>query len=54
MQCPNCGAEIPNDKLICEACGAELEIISDFELDVESEMRDTLNNIAKEYMYGER
>lgn len=48
MQCPNCGAEIPNDKLICEACGAELEIISDFELDVESEMRDTLNNIAKE------
>lgn len=49
MKCPNCGANIPEGKLYCEACGAELQIVPDIDVDfdVESEMKKTLSNIAK-------
>lgn len=49
MNCPNCGAKLPDDKLFCEKCGAELEIVTDYDLDVEveKEMQKTLNNIKE-------
>ncbi len=47
MNCPNCGAVIPDDKLICEKCGAELQIITDLDFDIETEMQETLNNIVE-------
>lgn len=31
MNCPNCGALLPNDKLICEKCGAILEIVAELD-----------------------
>lgn len=47
MICPNCGAEIPDDKLLCENCGAELAIVTDFDLEIEKEMQETLQNIKE-------
>ena len=44
MNCPNCGANIPDGKLYCEKCGNELVIISD--IDLELEMKDTMSDIA--------
>ena len=50
MKCPNCGANIPEDKLYCESCGAELQIVPDIDYDtevqIEKEMNDTLSEIV--------
>ena len=50
MKCPNCGANIPDDKLYCESCGAELQIVPDIdydtEVEIEKEMNKTLSDIA--------
>ena len=50
MKCPNCGANIPDDKLYCESCGAELQIVPDIDYDtevqIEKEMNKTLSDIA--------
>lgn len=46
MNCPNCQNPIGDGKLICEKCGAELEIISD--VNMELEMHNTIKGIAKE------
>ena len=52
MKCPNCGANIPDDKLYCESCGAELQIVPDIdydtEVEIEKEMNKTLSDIAHE------
>jgi len=49
MKCPNCNAEIPDNKMYCEECGAELQIVPDIDIDfdVENEMKATLSNIAE-------
>lgn len=50
MKCPNCGAAIPEGKLYCESCGAELQIVPeidyDTEVEIEKEMNKTLSGIA--------
>lgn len=49
MKCPNCGANIPDDKLYCEACGAELQIVPELEYDeayVEKQMKETMSDIV--------
>ena len=50
MKCPNCGAAIPDGKLYCESCGAELQIVPeidyDTEVEIEKEMNKTLSVIA--------
>ena len=48
MKCPNCGHEIKNGELYCEKCGAELQIVPDMEIDIESEMKKTMSDIAKD------
>lgn len=55
MKCPNCGFNIPDGKLYCEKCGAELQIVPDmdFEIDVENEMKDTLNSIVQNEFYDD-
>lgn len=49
MKCPNCNAEIPEGKMYCEKCGCELQIVSeyDIDIDIENEMNNTLSNIAE-------
>lgn len=48
MKCPNCGNIIPDGKLYCESCGAELQIVPDFEDEeaIDKEMKKTMKNIA--------
>ena len=46
MICPNCGAKIPDDKLYCEKCGAEFQIVPDYDVEVEGEIDKTLKNIG--------
>ena len=48
MKCPNCGAEMEEGKLYCEHCGADIHIVPDFEPEIEYNMAQTLNDIAKE------
>ena len=30
MECPHCGAYIPDDKLYCGKCGYEVQIVPDY------------------------
>lgn len=54
MNCPNCGMKLPEGKMYCEACGAEIQIVPDYDLDIESEMKKTLSDIAdKEFAYDD-
>lgn len=46
MKCPNCGANLAEDKLYCEKCGTEFQIVPDMDVNVASEMDDTLSDIA--------
>ncbi len=45
MKCPNCGAELPKDNLYCEKCGAEFQIVPDFEVEVDGEIDKTLRTL---------
>ena len=46
MKCHNCGAEIPDGHLYCDKCGAEINIVPEFEPEVENEIDTTLSSIA--------
>ena len=47
MICQKCGAEIPENCLICEACGMEIQMVPDFEPEVEDSISETLLNVAE-------
>lgn len=46
MKCPNCGKEIEEGHLICEACGNEIQIVPDFEPEIENSITETLFTLA--------
>ncbi|MBD5495514.1 MAG: hypothetical protein HDR12_14425 [Lachnospiraceae bacterium] len=46
MKCPNCGKEIEEGHLICEACGNEIQIVPDFEPEIENSITETLSTLA--------
>lgn len=48
MKCPNCGNELPEDKLYCEVCGAEIRIVPDIDVEIEHHMRHMLSNLDME------
>lgn len=48
MKCPNCGAEIEDGKLYCGQCGTEIQIVPEFEPEVENRIDTTLSNVATE------
>lgn len=48
MICPNCGHEIPDGLLLCEKCGSEINIVPDFEIEVENSINETLSGIVDE------
>lgn len=48
MLCPNCGAEISTGSLYCEQCGEDIHIVPDFEPEVELNIEQTINGIAKD------
>lgn len=46
MKCPNCGNELKEGNLICEACGNEIQIVPDFEPEIENSITETLSTLA--------
>lgn len=46
MKCPNCGKEIEDGHLICENCGYEIQIVPDFEPEIENSITETLSTLA--------
>ncbi len=48
MKCPNCGSDIPEGSLYCEQCGKDIHIVPDFEPEVELNIEQTINGIAKD------
>ncbi|MDE7285115.1 MAG: chitobiase/beta-hexosaminidase C-terminal domain-containing protein [Lachnospiraceae bacterium] len=46
MKCPNCGKEIEEGHLICEECGNEIQIVPDFEPEIENSITEPLSTLA--------
>lgn len=53
MKCPKCGNEIQEGKLLCEKCGEEVKFVPDFDLEVETEINETLSNLVKNVIFPE-
>lgn len=48
MICPKCGFEMQEGQLYCEHCGMEIQIVPDFEPEIENSISETLNTLAEE------
>lgn len=48
MKCPNCGEKLKKDFLYCEKCGEEIQIVPDFEPEIENSIIETLSAVAEE------
>lgn len=46
MKCPNCGEEMKEGQLICESCGNEIQIVPDFEPEIENSITETLSTLV--------
>ena len=46
MKCPHCGNELKEGYLICEECGEEIQIVPDFEPEIENSITETLSTLA--------
>ena len=48
MKCTKCGATIPAEKLYCENCGEEVNIVPLFEPEVETQLDESIHKISNE------
>lgn len=48
MKCPDCGTEIADDHLYCDKCGMEIQMVPDFEPEIENSITETLSTVAEE------
>lgn len=48
MVCPNCGSELKEGHLYCDACGMEIQMVPDFEPEIENSITETLSTVAEE------
>lgn len=48
MKCPNCEKELEEGKLYCSYCGYEIQIVPDFEPEIENSITQTLSGIKEE------
>lgn len=48
MKCPDCGAEIMEGHLYCDRCGMEIQMVPDFEPEIENSITETLSTVAEE------
>lgn len=54
MKCPKCGYEMAEEHLYCEKCGKEIQIVPDFEPELENSMIETLSTVGEEIGAGEK
>ena len=50
MKCPKCGKEIQEGHLYCEICGEEIQMVPDFEPEIEYSLDETLSGIVEEVL----
>lgn len=48
MKCAKCGNELKDGRLYCEHCGEEIKIVPEFDLEFEKQIKETLDNLAKD------
>lgn len=48
MKCVNCGAELEEGHLYCEVCGYEIQIVPDFEPEIENSITETLTTLVED------
>ena len=48
MRCPKCGFEMQEGQLYCEHCGMEIQIVPDFEPEIENSISETMSTLAEE------
>ncbi len=48
MNCPNCGAQMPEGSLYCEKCGEDIHIVPDYEPELDHNIQQAIQNIADE------
>lgn len=48
MVCPKCGCELKEGHLYCDTCGMEIQIVPDFEPEIENSITETLSTVAEE------
>jgi len=48
MECPKCGFLLIDERWICENCGAEIQMVPDFEPELEESISEVLLNVAEE------
>ncbi len=46
MKCPNCGNELKDGYLICELCGEEIQMVPDFEPEIENTITEKLSTLV--------
>ncbi len=46
MKCPNCGTEIPDGYMYCFKCGYAIQMVPDYEVDVENRLDESRDRIA--------
>ena len=47
MKCQKCGAELVSGHLYCDICGAEYQIVPDFEPEIELSIAESMSNISE-------
>lgn len=48
MKCPKCGAQIPEGFLMCEKCGTDIQMVPDYDPNVDMEIVSTLSDVSDE------
>ncbi len=48
MKCPHCGHEMPDAYLLCDKCGEEIQIVPDFEPEIENSITETLSTLVSQ------
>lgn len=47
MKCPKCGRELDEGKLLCEHCGEEVNMVPDFDIELEAEIHRNISNMVE-------
>lgn len=48
MNCPKCGNELAEGKLLCEKCGEEVKYVPDFDIELEDKLKESISSMMEE------